>query len=63
MSKVFILEECTFDEHNWVVYVASTLERARVEAKERGWTQDKEGFYYHITVNTKGYIKEWEVDE
>lgn len=63
MNKVFILEERTYDDSS-VVYVASSLEKAREKAKQLGWEITKSGFYYKTPKKYyKGNIYEWKVDE
>ena len=62
MNKVFILEIFDWDGSN-IIYVASSLEKARGKAMELDWVPETEGFYYKADNGRDGSITEWEVDE
>ena len=62
MNKVFILKRYFFDDVD-IMYVSSTLEKAREKAKELGWVIESDGFCYRTPERHNGEIIEWEVDE
>ncbi len=62
MNKVFILERFSYSDSD-IIYVTSTLEKAREKTKELGWVIASDGLYYKADNGYCGSIKEWEVDE